>query len=302
MDWSTPPFTLRQLQYAVAVSELLSFRRAAERCHVSQPALSAQLRELEQALGVALFERARRKVLPTTAGVALVDRARRLLADAADLTAAASVAADPLSNTLRIGVIPTIAPYLLPAISVALRKAHPRLTVRWVEEKTPALVRDLDAGELHAAILALESEVGDLESQVIAVDSFVLATSRTHPLGRAKGPTTVAELRGAEVLLLDEGHCFREQALQFCAKAKTRELEFRATSMATLTQMTAAGTCVTLLPHLAVRTEAARFDLRTRPFAKPGPSRTIALAWRKRSSLAPALKVLATTMTRAYPR
>src|SRR5215469_18409680 len=144
------PFSLRQLQYAVAVAELLSFRKAAEACHVSQPSLSAQLAQLEEALGVRLFERDRRHVLVTTAGKELVERARRVLREADDLAAAARRAGDPLAGTLRIGVIPTISPYLLPSATPALRSAYPRLTTVWVEDKTDALVRSLEAGTLDA--------------------------------------------------------------------------------------------------------------------------------------------------------
>src|SRR5687767_12716662 len=217
------PFTLRQLQYAVAVAEALSFRRAAERCHVSQPSLSAQLAQLEDALGVRLFERDRRRVIPTLAGKEVVERAKKVLLEADDLLAAAVRAADPLAGTLRIGVIPTISPYLLPAITPALRGAFPRLTLRWTEDKTEVLVARLDAGELDAAILALEADIGDLDREVIARDPFVLATQKTNPLGSGRRPAHPEDLHGAAVLLLDDGHCFRDQALAVCATADAQE-------------------------------------------------------------------------------
>ena len=296
------PFSLRQLQYAVAVGESLSFRKAAAACHVSQPSLSAQLAELEDALGVRLFERDRRRVLVTAAGKELLARARRVLLEADDLVAAARLAGDPLAGSLRIGVIPTISPYLLPSATPVLRKAFPRLTPVWVEDKTETLVRSLDAGALDAALLALEAELGDVEHEVVAPDPFVLATRRDDPLGSKSTPAKVAELRDASVLLLDDGHCFRDQVLAFCSSAKAHELEFRATSLPTLAHMVAGGSGVTILPELAVPTEAQRAGLRVRAFARPVPHRTVALVWRKGSPSAPALRKLASTIRAAYPR
>ena len=295
------PFSIRQLQYAVAVADALSFRKAAERCHVSQPSLSAQLAQLEDALGVRLFERDRRRVLVTAAGRELLERARRVLVEADDLLEAAKRAGDPLSGTLRIGVIPTISPYLLPGLTPRLRSRYPRLTVFWVEDKTETLARSLDAGKLDAAILALEAEIGDVAHEVIARDDFVLATPPGHALGAKSSPAKPAELHDADVLLLDDGHCFREQALAVCKDAKARELEFRATSLSTLVQMVAGGAGVTLLPELSVPTENRRAELGVRPFASPAPHRTIALVWRKRSPLEPALREVAATIRKAYP-
>jgi len=296
------PFSLRQLQYLVAVSESLSFRKAAEACRVSQPSLSAQLAQLEEALGVRVFERDRRRVIPTAAGKELIERARGLLLEADDLLGAAQLAGDPLTGTLRIGVIPTIAPYLLPSATPALRSAYPQLTALWVEDKTENLVRSLDAGTLDAALLALVPEIGDVESEVVADDPFVLATRPDDPLGKKSGPAKASELRDASVLLLDDGHCFRDQALAFCSSARAHELEFRATSLPTLAQMVAGGAGVTILPELAVPTEAQRAGLRIRAFATPVPHRTLALVWRRRSPLAPALRKLASTIRKAYPR
>ncbi len=302
MMWAPHPFTLRQLQYVVAVADTLSFRKAAEQCHVSQPSLSAQLAQMEEALGVRIFERDRRRVLLTQAGKELVERARQLLVEADDLTEAARRASDPLSGTLRLGVIPTVSPYLLPSITPPLRKAYPRLTLLWVEDKTEVLVRALATGTLDGALLALEANLGDVEHEVIAEDPFVLAMAPGHPLGARKSEAPHTELQGADVLLLDEGHCFREQALAFCSKAKAHELEFRATSLPTLTQMIAAGAGVTLLPRLAVPTEVRRSELQVRPLAAPVPKRTLALVWRKRSSLRTALRQVAATIRGAYPK
>ncbi|MCE9672557.1 LysR family transcriptional regulator [Myxococcus stipitatus] len=169
MQLAPHPFTLRQLQYVVAVADSLSFRKAAARCHVSQPSLSAQLALLEESLGVRLFERDRRRVLLTSAGEKLVERARRLLLEADDLLEESRRVGDPLAGTLRVGVIPTVSPYLLPAVAPALRRRFPRLTLAWVEEKTEVLVRDLDAGALDAALVALEADVGDVEKTAPAI-------------------------------------------------------------------------------------------------------------------------------------
>src|SRR3954470_955081 len=176
MELRPHPFTLRQLQYVVAVAETRNFRRAAERCRVAQPSLSAQLSQLEEALGVRLFERTSRGVLVTAAGEEIVARARKLIVDGDDLVSAARRLGDPLAGTLRVGVIPTISPYLLPAIVPALRKKHPRLNLVWTEDRTGSLVAALDSGSIDAALLALVPETDNLDSEEIARDAFVLAT------------------------------------------------------------------------------------------------------------------------------
>jgi LysR family hydrogen peroxide-inducible transcriptional activator len=298
---SPHPFSLRQLQYAVAVADALSFRRAAERCHVSQPSLSAQLAQLEEALGARLFERDRRRVLLTPAGRTLIERMRRVLMEGDDLAEAGRRAGDPLAGTLRLGVIPTISPYLLPSLTPRLRAEFPRLALAWVEDRTAELVRSLEAGTLDAAVLALEADIGDVEHEVIATDPFVLVGPPGHPVAKKSVPATAGELRDVQVLLLDDGHCFRDQALEVCGAAKAQELEFRATSLSTLVQMVAGGAGVTLLPALSVPTEVQRAALRVRPFCAPAPHRTIALVWRRRSPLAPALRQVAAVIRSAYP-
>jgi len=296
------PFTLRQLQYLIAVADTLSFRKAAEHCHVAQPSLSAQLAELESALGVRMFERDRRRVLLTDAGRDLLERARTILADADDLRVAAKRVGDPLSASMRIGVIPTISPYLLPRIAPVLRREFPRMKIQWVEEKTSVLMSALNNGELDAALLALEADIGKVEQYVIATDPFVLATPRNHSLGMKKSDACAEELHDVGVLLLDDGHCFREQALAYCTKSKARELEFRATSLSTLAQMVASGAGVTLLPELSVATEGKRADLKIRKFSRPAPHRTIGLVWRKGTSLSDALQKVADSIRRSYPK
>jgi LysR family transcriptional regulator, hydrogen peroxide-inducible genes activator len=296
------PLTLRQLQYAVAVADARSFRRAAELCHVSQPSLSAQLAQLEDALGARLFERERRPLILTPAGEQIIERARRLLVDTDDLVGAARQLKDPLSGSLRIGVIPTISPYLLPEIVPAIRRQHPDLTALWIEDKTENLVASLAEGKIDAALLALEANLGALDHQVIARDPFVLATPAGHPLAAGKGPAKLADLGGATVLLLDDGHCLREQALAVCSRARAHEADFRATSLSTLAQMVSAGAGVTLLPRLALPTENRRGKLAVRRFADPVPHRTLAMVWRKSSPLGPALRRLTETIREAYSR
>lgn len=286
-------FSLRQLQYAVAVADALSFSRAAEACHVSQPSLSAQLAQLERALGVTLFERDQRKVMPTAAGRELIARARRLVTDADDLGTAAQRLADPLSGTLRLGVIPTLSPYLLPAITPALRRAFPHLKLAWVEDKTAALAEALEAGRLDGALVALEAELPDFEHDVIGIDRFVLAFPRGHAFSHHRGPVSLDQLKGVDFLLLDDGHCFRDQALEVCSRSRAHEVDFRATSLSTLVQMVAGGAGLTLLPELAAPTELQRARLESRPLAWPKAQRTLALVWRKRAPLAEALRALA---------
>jgi LysR family hydrogen peroxide-inducible transcriptional activator len=290
---AAPPFSTRQLQYAVAVADARSFRKAAALCGVSQPSLSAQLAQLESALGVRLFERDRRHVLPTPAGEEVVARARRLLAETDDLADAARRLGDPRTASLRLGVIPTISPYLLPRVVPALRRAQPGLVVRWTEEKTDVLVRAVEEGALEGALLALEAELGDLARTPVGRDPFVLAAPRGHPLARRSGPAEMSELRGADVLLLDDGHCLRDQALAVCAHARTHELDFRATSLSTLAQMVGAGAGVTLLPQLAVATESRNAALAIRPLADGRAFRTLGLCWRRTSPFAETLSQIA---------
>lgn len=290
------PVSLRQLQYVVAVADLGGFRRAAEACHVSQPSLSAQVAQAEGALGVRLFDRDQRGVRVSAAGAAVVAQARMVLVAAADLHELGRQLADPFTGTLRIGVIPTISPYLLPDIAPALSRRYPRLTVLWSEDRTSGLVRQVNDGGLDAAVLALEADLPGLDHAVLQRDPFLLAAAPTHPLSTGRRRARMEDLKDARVLLLDDGHCFRDQALQLCARAGAQEAGFRATSLATLVQITSAGRGVTLLPSIALPVENRRGQLVTRQFANPGPGRTIALAWRRGSALRAPLQALADAM------
>jgi LysR family hydrogen peroxide-inducible transcriptional activator len=284
--------SVRQLQYVVAVADTLGFHRAAAKCHVSQPALSAQIQQVESVLGVALFERGSRRVLVTAAGRDVVARARRILLELDELLMAARRAREPLTGTLRIAVIPTVAPYLLPEVAPTVAARYPKLALHYREEKTPDIVRLLRDGSIDAGIVALEADLGDCAHAELGTDEFVAALPKGHPLAKKKS-LSLSDLEDALVLLLEEGHCFRSQALALCEKARARECPFRATSLATLAQMVSGGVGVTLLPALSVPVENRRGQLEIRHLGKPSPSRTIALIWRPRAPFADGLAELA---------
>ena len=290
------PCSLRQLQYVVAVADLGGFSRAAARCHVSQPSLSAQIALVEQALGVRLFDRDRRVVRLSPAGATVVDRARQVLLAARDLVDAARRHSDPFTGTIRIGVLPTVCPYLLPEVTVPLHETYPHLAIQWTEDKTSSLVNRINEGTLDGAVVALDPRLGGLESFEIDRDPFVLAAAPGHPLVRSKRPITPAELDGAEVLLLEDGHCLRDQALAICANAGVTEAGYRATSLATLVQMVGTSSGVTLLPTLSLQVENRRSHLAIRPFVRPVPDRTLALVWRRGSALKTTLEGIGKTL------
>lgn len=295
------PCTFRQLQYIVAVADLGGFRKAAEACGVAQPSLSAQVAQAESALGVQIFERGRNGARVAPGALGLVEQARFVLLAARDLATSARLQADPLRGTLRIGVIPTVCPYLLPDVAPALTRAYPELTLVWSEDKTAALTTALEHGSLDAAIVADGPDVSTLDRETIGVDPFVLAASPGHALLEGRAPATPKDLKGKTVFLLEDGHCFRDQTLALCAKSGASEVQYRATSLATLVQMVSAHQGVTLLPSLAVPVENRRGQLAVRPFASPGPSRTLVLAWRRGSALRATLEAVAARVREALP-
>jgi len=300
MDTAPLPFTLRQMQYALAVAETRNFSKAAERCAVAQPSLSAQVAALEEALGVPLFERGRGGVRITAPGQALLARMGRMLTDGGDLAREARACLDPLAGPLRLGIIPTLAPYALPFLAPALQTAFPRLQPIWIEAPTAALVAGLQGGSLEGAFLALEAELGDLETLALGRDPFQVCLPVRHRLARGRRALRLDELEGERLLLLDDGHCLRQQALAACGRTRVDELGFRATSLATLVHMVASGAGITLLPRLAVATEAARATVVLRLLAAPAPFRTLALAWRPGSYLEPALRQVAAKAAAAF--
>jgi LysR family hydrogen peroxide-inducible transcriptional activator len=285
--------SLRQLECLVALAEHLNFRQAAEASGVSQPALSAQISQLETRLGQKLFERDKRRVLVTPAGRELVERARAALAEIDTLVEAARVLQEPLSGTLRLGVIPTVAPWALPGALSAARERYPRLRLLLREERTADLVALAKKGELDLLLLALEADLADLERLPLYRDPFRVAVPQGHPLALRR---TVREedLRGEEVLLLEDGHCLRDQALSFCRGSGLRELaDFRATSLGTLERMVASGVGLTFLPAMAAAELGARDGLATVALPEGAAGRTIGLAWRKSSPRAKEFRALA---------
>jgi LysR family hydrogen peroxide-inducible transcriptional activator len=291
--------TLRDLEYLVALAETRHFGRAAECCHVSQPTLSAQLRKLEEFLGVTLIERRPRRVALTAAGVAVVERARRMLRDADDIRALARASQDPLAATLKVGFIPTLGPYLLPRIAPRIAKALPKLQLMLHEYQTAPLVDRVIAGELDLAILALPVDTKGLVTRSLFAEAFLVAMPERHRLA-AKKRVKPADLADEKLLLLEEGHCLRDQALEVCKLAGSEEQDFRATSLETLRQMVAAGLGITLLPRLAAEGPfASARGLVVRPFAPLAPNRVIGAAWRRSTSRAEAIAAVCDVIVKA---
>jgi LysR family hydrogen peroxide-inducible transcriptional activator len=273
---------LKDLRYLVAVADTRHFGRAAELCFVSQPTLSTQLKKLEEYLGVQLIERQPKRVALTAPGVEIVARARRILEATDEVITLARSHRDPLAGTLRVALLPTIGPYLLPRVAREIKKALPRLELRLYEYPTAAMLAKLRAGEIDLGILALPVDLDGLEARDLYNEPFMVAVSSTHPL--AKRPTIrVQDLAGETLLLLEDGHCLRDQALAVCGQVGVHEKQdFRATSLETLRQMVATGAGVTLLPELA--TLGAYRHARgvvVRPFVHPAPVRKIGGVWRK---------------------
>lgn len=290
---------LRDLEYLVALAETRHFGRAAERCHISQPTLSAQLRKLEDFLGVALVERRPRRVALTPAGEAVVERARRMLQDADDIRGLARASQDPLSGPLKVGLIPTLGPYLLPRVAPKIAKALPKLALLLHEYQTAPLVERTLAGELDLAILALPAETKGLVTRPLFAESFLVAMPEGHRLA-AKKRVKAEDLEGEKLLLLEEGHCLRDQALDVCSHVGTEEQAFRATSLETLRQMVASGLGLTLLPGLAAEGPFAHAPgLAVRPFAPPTPNRQIGAAWRRSTSRGEAIAAVCDIIARA---
>lgn len=290
---------LRDLQYLVALAETRHFGRAAERCHVSQPTLSAQLKKLEEYLGVALIERRPRKVALTASGEAVIERARRMLQGAEDIRALARASQDPLAGPLKVGLIPTLGPYLLPRVMPRIAQALPKLALLLHEYQTAPLVQRVLDGELDLAILALPADTKGLQTRPLFAEAFLVAMPEQNRLA-SKRRLRTPDLAGEKLLLLEEGHCLREHALEACSRAGAEEQGFRATSLETLRQMVASGAGITLLPRLAAEGPfASARGLVVRPFAPPVPSRTIGAAWRRSSSRGEAIAAVCDIVQKA---
>ena len=277
--------SLQQLRFIRALAETLHFGRAAEACAVTQSTLSAGIQELEDRLGARLVERSGRRVLLTPLGEEVAERARRLLSDAEDLVEVARGSREPLSGRLRLGIIPTIGPYLAPPLMRGLRDAFPQLRLYLREEQTAPALEKLAAGQLDLVLLALPYEVEAFETMSLGDDAILAALPAAHPLAQ-KGAVERDALVGEALLLLEDGHCLRSHALQACRLAGSAPNEvFQGTSLRTLVQMAASGLGVTLVPALAAEAELpADGSLVLRPLAPGKPVRQIALAWRRGSA------------------
>jgi len=287
----------RALQYFVKLAEIKHFSRAAEACFVSQPTLSTQIRKLEEELGVSLVERAPRKVMLTPIGEDIAHRARHVLRDIEHIKTAARRSKDPATGIIRLGIFPTLAPYLLPHVIPEIRKRFPVLGLQLAEEKTEDILRMIDQGRLDAGLLALPVTEQGMEIEVLFEEPFVTAMPSSHPLSDKKF-ISLQDLEGQELLLLEEGHCLRQHALAVCELAGAHErVDFHATSMETLRQMVATNAGLTLMPVLSVKPPIPPTpNITLRPFAAPAPSRTIALVWRSSSPLGGFLRKLAASL------
>ncbi|MDQ2971731.1 MAG: DNA-binding transcriptional regulator OxyR [Rhodanobacteraceae bacterium] len=285
---------LRDLRYLVALAEHRHFGRAAAASFVSQPTLSTQIRKLEEELGVTLVERAPRRVLLTETGREIVSRAQDVLNEVEQIRGIARRTRDPEAGTVRLGVFPTLGPYLLPHVVPIIRQRFPKLELLLVEEKTEEVLKRLREGKLDAGILALPIHDDTLHAEFLFEEPFVLAVPAEHPLA-SKSALKLSDLEDESLLLLEDGHCLRDQALEVCHMAGAGERSgFRATSLETLRQMVGANVGITLLPVLAVQPPVARNGhVRLVEFRGRAPSRRIAMLWRRSSALAPFLKRLA---------
>lgn len=285
---------LRDLKYLVALADHKHFGHAAAACFVSQPTLSTQIKKLEEELGVPLVERAPRKVMLTPAGRDAADRARRIVAEVEQMKEAARRSQDPEAGTVRLGIFPTLGPYLLPHVVPRIRARFPQLELLLIEEKSDVLLSRLREGKLDAGILALPLQDDQLHTEFLFEEPFLLAVPEAHPLA-ARDSLSLRELSDQQLLLLEDGHCLREQALDVCRISGANEKsEFRATSLETLRQMVAANVGITLLPTLAVKPPVARSDsIHLLGFTDSHPSRRIAMVWRRSSAMAAFLQELA---------
>ena len=276
--------TLRQLRYFDALARHGHFGRAAEACAISQPALSMQIKEMEEALGGMLLERSARQVALTRFGEELVERVRDILRSVEELGDFARAAHDRFAGRLHIGMIPTVAPYLLPKVIGNLSRTYPELDIQVREALTPKLIQELAEGRLDTAILALPVSEPSLTEVALFSEKFLLVRPREDE--RTPVPSS-ERLREMRLLLLEEGHCFREQALSFCKKQLSAPREMLdANSLSTLVQMVSAGIGVTLIPEMAVAVETRSASVSVARFRNPQPSRTIGMVWRKTSPLA----------------
>jgi LysR family hydrogen peroxide-inducible transcriptional activator len=281
---------LRDLEYLIALETYRHFGKAADACFVSQPALSMQIKKLENYLGLKLLERTNKSVLLTPSGHLMVERAKRILESVDEMRQMAKLAKDPYSGELKLGIIPTLAPYLLPHIIPSFTKEFPNLSLYLIEEQTILLIEKLKTGKLDAALLAYPIFQEKFTQTVLFEEEFFLALPKTHPLAKRKTIKS-EELINKNILLLQEGHCMREPTLALCQKLRATEMQgFQATSLETLRHMVTANIGFTLMPRLAHQINDGLAYL---PFSSQKPSRTIGLFWRASSTRKVALNKLA---------
>lgn len=277
-------YTLKHLKYFIAVCEHKHFGRAADVCFVTQPTLSAAIKELEEILGVRLLERTKRHVLVTPIGLEMAERAREIILQANGLLELAKSQGDPLCGDLRLGVIPTIGPYLIPNLMARLRTGFPQLRLYLKEDQTERLLNQLRDAHLDILILAFPYPCTDFETYIFADDYFHLALPNSHPLAH-KTSIENEDIINENLLLLEEGHCLRDHAMAACSwSVAKKHNQFAATSLGTIVQMVANGLGLTLLPEMALKSGIIKnIDLTSRPLAKDSPPRQIGLVWRKTS-------------------
>jgi LysR family hydrogen peroxide-inducible transcriptional activator len=291
--------TIKQLRYLCAVVEHGHFGKAARACHVSQSTLSAGILELEELLDTSLLERNNRNLVLTALGEEVVVRARSLLLEVEDLVALCQASAEPFSGSLRIGVIPTIAPFMLPGLLTALRWEHPQFRPFIREDQSQALVDALHRGELDVLLLALPFPADAVDTLDLFEDRFLLAAPRGHPLAEVDALSTEA-LRGEDLLLLEDGHCLRDHALDAChLRDSDVSVPYQATSLTTVVQMVASGIGLTLLPAMAVDAGVVPLnEVAVVPFSNPGVARRIGLMWRRKTPRQAEFRLLGDFITR----
>lgn len=273
----------RDLEYLIALEELKHFRKAAEKCFVSQPTLSGQIRKLEDELNIQLMERSSRKVIFTQAGLDIVNKAKTILLEAKSLKEIAKSHNEPMQGTLHIGLIPTVAPYLLPLIIPAIKQHFPDLELFLHENQTDILIKQLEDGDLDCLMLAILPGMESLQQYTLYDEPLELALSELHPWAN-KEEVSIDKLSGEHLLMLEDGHCLRDQAMGFCfAAGAIEDNSFKATSLETLRHMISADNGLTLLPQLAIPTSRHQAGIKYIPFTKPRPSRTVGLVCRTNS-------------------
>ncbi|MDZ7583951.1 MAG: hydrogen peroxide-inducible genes activator, partial [Thiobacillus sp.] len=289
--------TLQELKYLVALADHGHFGRAAEACFITQSTLSTQIKKLEDFLGVTLFDRSLKRVTPTPIGQEILQAARSIVEESERIRELAKHAQDPMARTIHLGVIPTLGPYYLPHALTLVHKKHPDLRLLLREEMTPRILEHLANGKLDAGLLALPVNDDSLRVEPLFYEPFLAALPAGHPLTK-RDALKVSDIINEKLLLLDEGHCLRDQALDVCGSGSRGREEVRATSLETLRQMVAMGLGLTLLPALAVDAgpRVSKKAVEIRPFKSPPPGRTIALVWRRRAPFPETFEQLAQTL------